>query len=45
MGKTYFLGINVSTTGSKVLLIDDQGWVMGTASIPHILSTPKLLWS
>lgn len=45
MKKTFFLGIDVSTTGSKALLIDDKGQVIGTASTPHTLSTPKPLWS
>lgn len=41
----YILGLDVSTTGSKALLIDTTGAVMGTASSPHTLSTPKPLWS
>lgn len=41
----YFLGIDTSTTGSKALLIDEQGNVIGAASSPHTLHTPKLLWS
>jgi xylulokinase len=40
-----FLGLDISTTGSKALLIDQQGGVLGTASSPHTLSTPKPLWS
>ena len=42
---TYILGLDVSTTGSKALLIDKKGEVLGTASSPHTLSTPKPLWS
>jgi len=41
----YFLGIDVSTTGSKALIIDEKGAVIGTAVSPHTLSTPKPLWS
>ena len=41
----YILGLDVSTTGSKALLIDTTGAVLGTASSPHTLSTPKPLWS
>jgi xylulokinase len=41
----YFLGIDVSTTGSKALLIDSTGTVIATASSPHTLQTPKPLWS
>ncbi|HHX09046.1 MAG TPA: xylulokinase [Chloroflexi bacterium] len=42
---TYFLGLDVSTTGSKALLIDQKGEVIGTASSAHMLSSPKPLWS
>lgn len=41
----YFLGIDVSTTGSKALIINESGTVVATASTPHTLSTPKPLWS
>ncbi len=41
----YFLGIDVSTTGSKALLIDDTGNVVAVAASPHTLSTPRPLWS
>jgi len=40
-----FLGIDVSTTGSKALLIDRDGRVLGGATNPHPLSTPRPLWS
>ena len=43
--KRYFLGIDVSTTGSKALLIDAAGIVVASASSPHTLQTPKPLWS
>ena len=42
---TYFLGIDTSTTGSKALVIDERGTVMGVASSPHTLQTPRPLWS
>ena len=45
MSKRLFLGIDTSTTGSKALLVDESGAVLGTASSPHTLSTPKPLWS
>jgi xylulokinase len=45
MAKRYFLGLDVSTTGSKALVIDEQGTVQGTAVTPHTLQTPKPLWS
>jgi len=42
---TAFMGIDVSTTGSKALLIDETGAVLAVASSPHTLSTPRPLWS
>lgn len=41
----YFIGIDVSTTASKALAIDQQGTVVVTKSYPHDLSTPRPLWS
>ncbi len=41
----YFLGIDTSTTSSKALIIDQDGKVLGVASSPHTLQTPKPLWS
>ncbi|HPS41138.1 MAG TPA: FGGY family carbohydrate kinase, partial [Anaerolineaceae bacterium] len=41
----YFMGIDVSTTGSKALLIDERGRVAGVKASPHTLSTPRALWS
>ncbi len=40
-----FLGIDVSTTGSKALLINQEGDVVSSATTPHALSTPRPLWS
>ncbi len=40
-----YLGIDVSTTATKALLIDDQGQVLAVASSPHTLQTPRPLWS
>jgi xylulokinase len=45
MTNTLFLGIDVSTTSSKALLVDEKGGVVATASSPHTLQTPKPLWS
>lgn len=39
------MGIDVSTTGVKVLLVDESGNVVGTATTGLELSTPKPLWS
>jgi xylulokinase len=41
----YFIGIDVSTTASKALVIDEQGAVITSQSYPHNLSTPRPLWS
>jgi xylulokinase len=41
----YYLGIDTSTTSSKALMIDGKGVVIGTASSPHSLQTPRPLWS
>lgn len=45
MSPNYFIGIDVSTTASKALIIDDQGAVLVSKSYPHPLSTPRPLWS
>ncbi|NPV86262.1 MAG: xylulokinase [Anaerolineae bacterium] len=43
--KRYLLGIDISTTGAKALLIDSQGTVVSSATTPMSLSTPHPLWS
>lgn len=45
MSGTYFLGLDISTTSSKALLIDERAEVVAFASSPHTLQTPKPLWS
>lgn len=40
-----FLGIDVSTTGAKALLIDGQGGIVHSATTPLTIQTPKPLWS
>ncbi|HOT93379.1 MAG TPA: xylulokinase [Anaerolineae bacterium] len=45
MTKNLFLGIDISTTGAKALLMDATGAVVTTATTPLPLSTPKPLWS
>lgn len=40
-----FLGIDVSTTASKALLINEIGVVLASASHAHTLQTPRPLWS
>jgi xylulokinase len=41
----YFLGIDISTTGSKAIVIDERGEIRATASSPHTLQSPRPLWS
>jgi len=45
MIKNLFLGIDISTTGAKALLMDTTGVVVTTATTALPLSTPKPLWS
>lgn len=42
---TFFLGIDVSTTGAKALIIDEHGNVVASHTTEYPLSTPKPLWS
>ncbi len=42
---TYILGIDVSTTGVKALLVAADGQVVGTANTEQPLYTPHPLWS
>lgn len=42
---TLLLGIDLSTTGAKALLIDEKGSVVCSATTPLSLSTPRDLWS
>ena len=39
------LGIDISTTGAKSLIIDNNGNVLASATTPLGLSTPRPLWS
>ena len=41
----YFLGIDVSTTATKALIIDGDGTVVAVASTEYSFETPKPLWS
>jgi xylulokinase len=43
--RKFFLGIDISTTGSKALLIDQKGLVLALASTPHTLQSQRPLWS
>jgi xylulokinase len=39
------LGLDISTTGAKALIIDDSGEVVATHTVPQPISQPKPLWS
>lgn len=41
----YFLGIDISTTGSKAIVIDERGEIRTAASSPHTVQIPQPLWS
>jgi xylulokinase len=41
----YLIGIDVGTTGTKALLIDEQGAVRATATEEYPLYTPQPLWT
>ena len=41
----YTLGIDVSTTGAKALLVDDQGETVASVITEYPVSTPRPLWS
>lgn len=41
----YLLGLDVSTTGSKALLIDETGVVIASHTTPNPISQPQPLWS
>jgi xylulokinase len=43
--RSLFLGIDVSTTGAKALLIDETGAVVASATTALTLQTPRPLWS
>lgn len=41
----YLLGLDVSTTGSKALVIDEAGAVVASHTTPHASQQPRPLWS
>lgn len=41
----YFMGIDISTTGAKAIIIDDAGGIKAIGSTPQPISQPKPLWS
>lgn len=43
--KNLLLGIDISTTGAKALLINEKGELLGSITSPLTLFTPRPLWS
>jgi xylulokinase len=41
----YLLGIDIGTSGTKVIAIDESGKLVASASAEYGLSTPKPLWA
>ncbi|MDE2774576.1 MAG: xylulokinase [Chloroflexota bacterium] len=41
----YLMGLDISTTGAKALIIDESGAVIASANTPQPISQPKPLWS
>lgn len=41
----YLLGIDVSTTATKALLVDEEGTVVAVGRAPHAVTSPRPLWS
>ncbi len=42
---TYLLGLDVSTTATKALLIDESGAILAVAATEYPFATPRPLWS
>ncbi len=42
---TYYLGIDIGTSGTKVLLIDELGTPVASSSSEYALYTPRPLWA
>ena len=42
---TYLMGLDISTTGAKALIVDATGAVVAAANAPQPISQPKPLWS
>lgn len=41
----YYLGIDIGTSGTKVLLIDENGRKIASETVEYPLSTPRPLWA
>ncbi|MDQ2667621.1 MAG: xylulokinase [Gemmatimonadota bacterium] len=45
MGQAHFLGIDVGTSGVKVILVSERGDVVASATTPLTMSTPQPGWA
>ena len=45
MGKKYYLGIDIGTSGTKTILVDEQGEIRGSAMREYPLHQPKPGWA
>lgn len=43
--RKYAIGLDVGTSGTKAILIDDKATVVGHQEVPHKIQMPKPLWS
>jgi len=41
----FFIGIDIGTSGTRAIVINEKGAVLGSASAPHSCQSPKPLWS
>ncbi|MGQ9887130.1 MAG: xylulokinase [Aggregatilineales bacterium] len=41
----YLLGLDISTTGAKALIVDERGAVIASHTTPQPISAPRPLWS
>ena len=42
---SYFLGVDIGTSGTKTILINERGKILAEASASYKLYHPKPLWS
>ncbi len=41
----YYIGSDIGTTGTKTVVIDEKGKVLGSSTVEHPLSTPRPGWA
>src|SRR5512140_32780 len=41
----YLMGIDVGTTGTRAVIVDESGRLLGAATVDYPLYTPKPLWA